>query len=255
MNTDSCVAIVDSYVAWLRAGLTSECAEDACELTTPFLDRHNDHLQVYAQRHGNEITLSDDGYVLADLRASGLEFSTEKRRQLLQATLNGFGVRVDHGQLTIEASERTVGQRLHALVQAMLAVNDMFMMAQSRIASVFLEDVRQFLEDNDVRFSERVKITGRSGFDHAVDFLIPSSRQRPERILQVINSPSKNSIGACLFALSDTRDARGAESRAYAALNDTSKPVSGDVLEALRSYSVEPLVWSHRESFVQALVS
>ncbi|MGA2075393.1 MAG: hypothetical protein ABSH52_18035 [Terriglobia bacterium] len=39
--------------------------------------------------------------------------------------------------------------RLHSLVQAMLAVNDMFVMAQPRLASFFFEDVRAFLDRQD----------------------------------------------------------------------------------------------------------
>ena len=105
----------------------------------------------------------------------------------------------------------------------MLAVNDMFMMSQPRVAGFFWEDVRDFLDAHDVRYASRIKLTGKSGFDHGVDFLIPHSKLRPERIVQVINAPSKNSIGAYLFSLGDTREARARVSEAYAALNDQSR--------------------------------
>lgn len=253
MNRVECDDIVESYVAWLRSGLKAECLESACELTTPFLDRHNDHLQVYAERRGNEIVLSDDGYTLGDLAASGLELKTDKRRAVLEATLNGFGVRAESGRLLVDATDRNLGQRVHALIQAMLAVDDMFMMAQSRVAGFFFDDVRAFLEENDIRYSERIKLAGKSGFDHGIDFLIPRSRTRPERVLQVINAPNKNSIGAYLFALDDTRQARAEGSEAYAALNDTSRKVSGEVIEALKAYDVGAIQWSRRDDYVEAL--
>ena len=82
-----------------EGGLGGKCLENACELTTPFLDRHNDHIQVYAERHGDDIVLSDDGYVLADLRTSGLELTTAKRKAVLDSTLNGFGVRLESGRI------------------------------------------------------------------------------------------------------------------------------------------------------------
>lgn len=255
MNRTECDNIVESYISWLRSGFSAECLEAACELTTPFLDRHNDHLQVYAERRGDEIILSDDGYVLGDLQASGLELTTEKRRAVLDATLNGFGVKSDQGCLVVEASDRNLGQRVHALIQAMLAVNDMFMMAQSRVSGFFFDDVRAFLEENDIRYTERIKLTGKSGFDHGIDFLIPRSKSRPERVLQVINAPSKNSIGAYLFALDDTRQARAEGSEAYAALNDISRVVTGDVTEALKAYKVSPILWTHRDQYIEALAS
>ena len=158
-------------------------------------------------------------------------------------------------KLTIEASQRNFGQKLHSLVQAMLAVNDMFVMAQTHVASFFWEDVRAFLDEHNIRYSPRVKVTGRSGYDHAIDFLIPKSRTRPERVVQAINAPNKNTIGNYLFVLTDTREARGRESEAYAFLNNEDREVGGEVIEALEVYEVKPALWSQREEYVEALAS
>jgi len=253
MNRQECEQLVEAYVKWLRKGLSVEKLEEACELTTPFLDRHNDHLQIYAVKHDGKIVISDDGYILSDLRTSGLDLNTPKRKAVLEAVLNGFGVRTDGRQILVEASQRNLGQRLHALVQAMLAVNDMFVMAQPRVAGFFWEDVKDFLDEHDIRYSPRVKISGRSGFDHAIDFLIPKSRTRPERFIQAINAPNKNTIGTYLFALGDMRDARGDGSEAYAFLNDREREVGGDVIEALEAYEVKAALWSRREDYVEAL--
>ncbi|HEY0349409.1 MAG TPA: DUF1828 domain-containing protein, partial [Pyrinomonadaceae bacterium] len=146
MNKSECQRLINSYLEWLRKGLSVEALENACELTTPFLDRHNDHLQVYAVKKNGNIMLSDDGYILSDLRATGLEFNTPKRHLILQSVLNGLGVHLENNQLVVEASTANLGQRLHSLIQAMLALNDMFVMAEPRVASFFWEDVKQFLE-------------------------------------------------------------------------------------------------------------
>jgi len=255
VNRDECQRLIDAYVSWLRRELSVEEVGEACELTTPFLDRHNDHLQVYATRHNGNIILSDDGYILSDLRTSGLEVDTPKRRMVLDSVLKGLGVRVEKEQLLVEASAANLGQRLHSLVQAMLAVNDMFVMAQPRVASFFFEDVRNFLDSNDVRYTPRVKLAGKSGYDHGVDFLIPKSRKRPERILQAVAAPKKDNIVAYLWTLSDTRSARMGESEAeaYAFLNDQDQAVGGDVIEALNAYQVVPAIWSQRSNYVDAL--
>lgn len=255
MNREECEELIEAYVAWLRQGLSAESLEGACELTTPFLDRHNDHLQVYAVERDGKIVLSDGGYILADLRASGLELTTPKRRAVLEALLNGFGVREEGRQLVIEASQRNLGQRLHSLVQAMLAVNDMFVMAQPRVATFFWEDVREFLDRHEVRYSPRVKLAGRRGYDHAIDFLIPRSARAPERIVQAINAPSRNTIGSYLFVLGDTRKAREPGSEAFAFLNDRDREVGGDVIEALEAYEVVAALWSRREEYGRRLAA
>jgi len=253
VNREECEQLIESYVQWLRKGLSVERLDQACELTTPFLDRHNDHLLIYAVKREGKIILTDDGYVLADLRASGLDLNTAKRRAVLETILNGLGVRNEDNKLVMEASQRNLGQRLHGLVQAMLAINDMFVMAQPRVAGFFWEDVKIFLDRHSVRYSQRVKISGRSGFDHAIDFLIPKSASRPERFIKAINAPSRNTIGTYLFVLGDTRKARGEVSEAYAFLNDRDRSVGGDVIEALETYGVEPALWSRRENYVEAL--
>ncbi len=255
MNKQECQQLIDSYLDWLRKGLSVEAVGTACELTTPFLDRHNDHLQVYAVQRNGTIVLSDDGYILSDLRTSGLDLSTQKRLEILKAIVNGFGVRLEANQLVVDASQRTLGQKVHALVQAMLAVNDMFVMAQPRVATFFWEDVRAFLDAHDVRYSPRIKIAGRSGYDHAIDFLIPKSRTRPERFVQAINVATKSTVGSYLFALTDTREARPEKPEAYAFLNDRDHVVGGDVTEALEEYQVKPAPWSRRDEYIDALAA
>jgi hypothetical protein len=257
MNRAECQKLIDAYVDWLRQGISVAQIGEACKLTTPFLDRHNDHLQVYATRRNGNIILSDDGYILSDLGTSGLEIDTPKRKMVLDSVLKGLGVRMENRQLLVEASAANLGQRLHSLVQAMLAVNDMFVMAQPRVASFFFEDVRNFLDSHQIRYTARVKLSGKSGYDHGVDFLIPKSPKRPERILQAIATPKKDNIFAYLWTLSDTRAARAeeAEAEAYAFLNDQEQTVGGDVIEALEAYTVKAVPWSRRDEYVQELAA
>jgi hypothetical protein len=255
MISEECRQLVDAYVEWLRRGISAESVGEACELTTPFLDRHNDHIQVYAVRKNGKIVLSDDGYILSDLRTSGLELTTPKRKAVLETALRGFGVQHDNSHLFIEASPRNLGQRVHSLVQAMLAVNDMFVMAQPRVATFFWEDVRSFLDEHRVRYSPRVKLAGRTGYDHAIDFLIPRSPDAPERLVQAINAPNKGTIGSYLFVLTDTREGRGEEAEAYAFLNNRERQVGGDVIEALEAYQVHPALWSERQQFAERLAA
>jgi hypothetical protein len=85
--------------------------------------------------------------------------------------------------------------------------------------------------------------------------LIPRSPEAPERLVQAINAPNKNTIGSYLFVLADTREARGQEAEAYAFLNDRDREVGGDVIEALEAYKVTPTLWSRREDYAQRLAA
>jgi Domain of unknown function DUF1829/Domain of unknown function DUF1828 len=247
--------LMDRYLFWLKDKTTLRAIDDSIEVTTPYLDRHNDYLQFYVKRNDRGFLLTDDGYVIEDLKRSGCRLDTPKRQDLLKMTLNGFGVQLDQDALIVHTTPENFNLRKHNLVQAMLAVNDLFYLAEPVIKSLFLEDVTAWLELNDIRHTPRVKFTGKSGYDHLFDFVIPKSRRAPERILQAISRPSKDSAQATAFSWIDTRDVRAADSRAFAFLNDTEQRPSEAVLDAMHNYEVKPVLWSEREQVKDELAA
>jgi hypothetical protein len=245
---------LDTYVGWLRDKTQLRAVDDWVEITTPFLDRHNDYIQIYARKVNGGYVLTDDGYTISDLAQSGCNLDSQKRQQLLKMTLNGFGVKLHDEALEVQASPENFALRKHNLVQAMLAVNDMFYLAGPVVSSFFYEDVSTWLDLNDVRYTPHVKLTGSSGFDHHFDFVIPKSRKQPERILKTINRPGRDTAESVAFSWIDTKDVRSANSRIYALLNDTDMNVSSSVMDALKSYDVHPVAWSRRDEVVAELV-
>lgn len=246
--------LLDKYIIWLRDKTVLRMVNDWVEITTPYLDRHNDYLQIYAQRDGNGYILTDDGYTLDDLEQSGCSLDSQKRQMLLKMTLNGFGVRLNGVKLEINASLDNFALRKHCLIQAMLAVNDMFYLANPFVANLFYEDVVTWLDLHEIRYTPKVKFTGKTGYDHLFDFVIPKTRIKPERIIRTINHPTKEAAQTYAFAWIDTRDVRPPDSRAYAILNDVEYQVSSGVLSAMRSYDVNPILWTQRESVREELL-
>lgn len=239
--------LLDRYNAWLKESNNLREVGEWIEITTPYLDRHNDQLQIYAKRENNHFILSDDGYTIRDLESSGCTLTTPKRQELLKMTLSGFGVKQSHDELIVTATRENFPLRKHSLIQAMLAVNDLFYLAEPVVKSLFYEDVVAWLDASDVRYTPKVKFTGVSGYDHLFDFVIPKSRRAPERILRAINRPRRDSAEAFLHAWTDTQQIRPPDSQAYAVLNDTARLVPEDVSEAFTAYNIKPVLWSQRE--------
>lgn len=252
---DEVERLLDQYVAWLRDKTSLRQVKDCVEITTPYLDRHNDYLQIYAKRRNGGFLLTDDSYVVEDLERSGCKLDSPKRKKLLEITLNGFGVSLDGSALVVHATPDNFALRKHNLVQAMLAVNDLFYLATPMVTSLFYEDVVAWLELNEIRYTPKVKFTGKSGYDHLFDFVIPKSKVQPERILRAINHPGRDAAQAMVFSWLDTRDVRAPDSRAYAVLNDSERPVSPDVIDALRSYEVHPVFWIRRAEVREELAA
>ena len=253
--TEEIQALLDQYWSWLRGKTTLRQINSWVEITTPYLDRHNDRLQIYAMRQGSGYVLADGGYVLDDLEQSGCKIEGGRRQALLAMTLNGFGVQRVDNQLEVNASKSNFALRKHNLLQAMLAVNDLFYLAQPVVANLFYEDVLNWLDASSVRYTPNVKFTGASGYDHLFQFVIPKSTEQPERILRPINSPNRDRAQSIAFAWIDTKEVRPSESRAYAILNDSDAAVSASVLEAMRSYEVNPILWSERAGALRELAA
>src|SRR5580700_11896629 len=88
--------LLTDYRAWLKDRTTlRELSNEWVEITTPYLDRHNDALQIFARQENGGYLLSDDSYTIQDLEASGCNLHTDKRQDLLKVTLTGFGVRLN----------------------------------------------------------------------------------------------------------------------------------------------------------------
>jgi len=250
--------LVDSYIQWLKEGLAAveiEGEGETYEITTPFLDRHNDHLQIFIRLENGKVILTDGGYTLTDLAISGFELTSSKRLELLNSVLNGFGIKMDGDSLVVETNEKHFGKKKHDLLQAMLAINDFFYISRPMVRTLFKEDVERYLESLEVRYTRDIKFPGKSGFDHFFDFVIPPSKTRPERILKAINRPTKDNATSLIFAWTDTQVNRPEGSIAIAALNDTDIEISPSVIDAFSSYEIKPLTWSRRSDYHDLLLN
>jgi len=246
---------IDAYLSWLREKISFQDLENAIEITTPFMDSHNDHIQLYISQRKDHIIITDDGYTISDLIMSGCDLSSNRRKDVLQGILNGFGVKTDGRELFIEATERSYPQKKHMLLQAVISVSDMFMLAQSRVAGVFLEDVELFFNQNEVRYTPAVQISGKSGFHHTYDFVIPASKQKPERLIKAINNPTKEKAESVLFSWNDTKEVRKNDSMMYVFLNDYDRSIRTGVADAFLQYGVNPILWSKRDKSVGELAA
>ena len=122
--------LLDAYHVWLKDKTVLHQIDQWVEITTPYLDRHNDYVQIYVKKTNGGFLLTDDGYIIDDLKQSGCKLDSYKRQELLQMTLNGFGVKKDGNELQVHTSAENFASRKHNLVQAMLAVNGMFYQAK-----------------------------------------------------------------------------------------------------------------------------
>ena len=250
-----CHVLVNEYVNWLKSGIKVADVGGVCEITTPFLDRHRDHLQIYVKHSGDDLILTDNAYTLTDLRLSGCDINTEKRSWILNMALRSFGVQLENDELVVRARPDNFAQKKHNLIQAILTVGDMFVLATPTVANVFREDVERYLDEHEIRFTPDIKLAGKSGIIHSFDFVIPASRSRPERIVEAITNPNKQNTSLLIFSWLDTREMRRAETVAYAILNNKVNRIGRNSLEALHQYGIKGILWTEIHSHIKELAA
>lgn len=246
--------LVTNYLEWLQQNMTHREVGDWVEISTPFLDRHRDHLLIYVKAEGDRWTLSDDGYILNDLISSGCDVTSPRRKEMLEQIVRGHGVTIEGDELTVQATASTFAQRKHALLQAMLAVNDLFFTNRTAVRGLFMEEVEHFLVEHQIRFVPTVQFSGKSGLSHTFDYVIPAWNRSPERVLKTMNQPSKEKIQSMLFAWNDVREIRKGI-KLYAVVNDQEKRIPNNLVTACVSEGVNILNWSRRAEYLEELTA
>jgi hypothetical protein len=248
MIKDEIDILLDDYHRWLKdKTIVKQIGADWVEITTPHLDRHNDYMQIYVRKENDYFILTDDGYIISDLLDSGCSLDSPRRQELLNITLAGFGIKINRNALITSATPENFPIKKHNIVQAMLAVNDMFYLASPHIENLFFEDVTKWLDLSNIRYTPRIKFIGKIGYDHMFDFVIPKSQSRGERIIQTLSNPNKDNAESLVFKWQDTKENRTNNSRLYALLNDSEKPVSITITNAFKNYGLTPVLWSERD--------
>jgi len=248
--------LIDDYLRWINEGYQVEAADSYAVIGTPFLDPHNDEIQIFVEQEDERLRLSDDSYTIADLRDLGLEINTEKREAQLRQILNGFGVQLEDGELFIFATPSDFPQRKHSLLQAILAIHDLAVMGQTQIVSFFEEDVARFLHESQIPHIRGIKLSGRSGFDHHFGFVVPTLNDRPEFALLAANNLTRDLATSIAFMVNDVRIQRGKDQfQAKVIVNDQERAPSPDHLDALRAYEIQPTMWSSRSELAKILLN
>lgn len=246
----------DEFIALLKQRTVEhKINENIHRVTTPLLDRNNDFVEIYVIRDKDQLTITDDGYIVNDLLSSGLNFKNDTiRDRYLRNILSNHGVEMDsNNALYVKANPNNYSVKMYMLAQCMSKVSDLFVLNKPSVISLFNEDVKDFLIANEIRFIENPLFIGRSKLTTQYDFAIPRNRNIPERVIKVTSSISLNFARTTMFGWEDTKATRDKDSVLYLIFDDRNKKASDDINTALNSYDIKLVDWSNRNNFIDEL--
>lgn len=248
----------NDYIGWLQENIDQyRISDNVFRLTLPFLDRHNDHIEVYITKNNNDYTISDDAFTINDLQLSGVNlFSSERRKTIFNQIIKSHGVSLtSDNALYVTAKRSELPLKKHLLIQCIQKISDLFYLSKPNVKSLFLEDVQTFLDNNDIRYISEVSFIGKSKLPSNYDFAIPKSKKSPERIIKVVNSLTIEYAKSIMFTWNDISDVRTDNADLYTFIQDTDKKVSNDAITAFNEYGINPILWSARESYKEILAA
>lgn len=245
--------LMNDYYTFLKEKtlVTPSNNSDWVEISTPFVGLFNDTLDIYAKKEGSKIILSDDGNTLRDLELSGLEISrSPKRKEILDRILVNYGVRMYNDELITEASERDFPQKKLNLLSAISETADMYYLARHTVASVFREDVKAYLDEQELIYTPYFISKGSTGLEFTFDFQI--AYRNTEIVIKSFNSINKMNLPQFLFTWDDIKKVReqqsGKKIMGLAIINDLDREINDEYLAALESKGAQHILWSQRHS-------
>lgn len=244
---------VDNYYNWLREKTYIQKGEstDWFLINTPFVGAFNDTIEIYAQKNGNQLVLSDNGETISNLELQGLHIQgSKKRKNILETILLNYGIRSNNDELTIESNLENFSQAKHNFLSAIIEINDLYVLSKHNIASIFKEDVRTYLESKDIIFTPDFISKGTTGLEFNFDFQI--AKKQSEIVIKSFNTINKSNLPTFLFAWDDIKPVREKitkkEVKAIAIINDVDKEIKTEFLDALKAKNADYILWSERES-------
>lgn len=252
---------VTTYLEWLKSKFEGKDLENNVHrITTPFLDRNNDFIEIYIVNISNGIfRITDARNTISELEFSGVDIiKSTRRKKILNEILNSYGISItDEHEIYVDVDKNTFALKKHMLLQCIIKISDLFYLASSNVKSLFNEDVRNFFDTNDIRYIQNVQFQGKSKFNSNFDFAIPHSKESPDKLVKLLNDPRSDNVKSIIFSWEDTKEVRNNlhETQLYTLINDTNKSISTDSLNALSQYGIKCINWSEKDKVIPILVA
>jgi hypothetical protein len=246
---------VDDYYKWLREKtfIQQGSTTDWFLINTPFIGAFNDSIEIYARKNGDQLTLSDNGETMSNLELQGLHIQgSKKRRDLLDSILLSYGLNCVNNEIIVESNLESFSQSKHNFLQAIIEINDLYVLSKNNIASIFKEDVRSYLDAQDIIYTPDFISKGATGLEFNFDFQI--AQKSKEIVIKSFNTVNKQNLSTFLFSWEDIKPVREKSTkkvvRAIAIINDEEKGVKNEFLDALKSKNASYILWSERDTKV-----
>ena len=242
---------IKDYYNWLneKTFVTTDEQSGWNIISTPFFGLYNDSIEIYVKLENGKIILSDDGLTLHNLELSGCNvLRSPKRKEWLDMVLLNYGIKLENNELQTIGNEKDFSQKKHNLICAISEISDIAITAKHTVSSIFKEDVKTYLDEQNIIYTPQFLAKGSTGIEFEFDFQIAGKNK--ELVIKSFNSLNKMNVPNFLFGWDDIKPARekisGKELKGLAIINNIEKDINPEFLEALNSKGAACILWDQR---------
>ncbi|MHA3065755.1 DUF1828 domain-containing protein [Lacticaseibacillus saniviri] len=231
----------------------------AVRIESPFFDSFNDGLVMYAIQDASsgKITLTDDGWTNENLENHGLYISrSPSRKKILTDQLKSYGVQWVDEELTITGSENDFGQMKVRMLQAMIFVNDMFILAPKHTSNFFFDDLDVYFSSHNIRVLKNASFMGLSGLTHNFEFSIAGTEKIPRKLIKLLSTPNNSVFAKAIFTdIYETKQQQIEPTNFFVILNNRNrknetKEINPDITELFNQIGAIPVLYTERSQYV-----
>ena len=232
--------LIDNYTKWLKQEIRFAQFDEYYELTVPYLDRFNDYLQIYVKQNSDgRIFITDDGYIISNLMSSGMKLRTGpgKRRQI-ERIIRNHGLLNENDSICVYAKPDEFPQKKHSMIQAMLAVDDLYEQGRQQTEDYFIKDVATFFDKKGIFYTKDIALTGRTGSSYVYDFLFQRTKKRQTTFCKTINHMNESKRNLTIFNWLDYKEERDDDSSLIVIYNDENSRGMNENMNAFKNYDI-----------------
>lgn len=248
---------MQTYFEWLQQNYKYKKLETSTEITTPFKNHLNDYIRIYADLlPDNHIRLSDDGQTFNELDMLDIDL-TKTRKRLIHSILNQFNLSLKDDEIITNVDSDSFPQSKHNLIQGILKIYDLTLTTKSNVSNLFYEEVFDFFYNEEITGSAKVAIPGETGIKYSIDFIIPGTKSKSEKLVNFSNNLDYNRITSDLFAYRDVKNNRpnrnNLNSQMLIIANDLENTISKKAQQVADYEGIQILKWSNKDEILNTL--
>jgi uncharacterized protein DUF1828 len=177
----SCENIVREYLDRLKGEFSCHRTDSRLRLVTPYVYPDNDFIELYVEQlPDGRVRVTDLGEATRHLHTQGFDlFASPKRKFIAETAVSRVDAILENGTIYKVGPPEEVATMLLDLVIASRGVSDLIYTSRAYEPAPFIDEVAEFLRQEQIPFERRVRVRGESGREYKIPFKIRSVYLNP----------------------------------------------------------------------------